>query len=388
MFFLNQELLFQAPVAAILAGVLVFANWRRRKAMQAQFGDRDLISQTSKPLSSARYLARAAFAALATGLLFVALARPVIPNGTKTIAEGTVDVITVADVSRSMAALDYDGKVPPSAVAKRLIEPTREFDNFGRPIARKEEKEDKDAGTRLEMVRHILLDKLIAQLDGNYLGLVSYAGEAFPQAFLTKDASALRWVVDRGLTISSAPGEGSGMGKALELALAMFDADSPATHERVLILFSDGGNDDKQEKLVDFAQKAKERGVKVIVVAMGNVMPSKIPVSKLAADDATAIALKDNGKRWLETDGQIEKSGMNAALLQNLANISGGEFIHLQNDTDVDLLKYVGKKSTATVGGTVELFPWALIAAFISLALSIAVTNQWQLGSFGRRNKT
>lgn len=378
MFFLNQELLFFAPVAAILAGVLVFMNWRRRKAMQAQFGDWDLLSQTSKPLSGTRFIARAVFAALTAGLLIAALARPVIPNGTKTIAEGTVDVIAVADVSRSMAALDYDGKVPPSAVAKRLIEPVRQLDNFGRPILRKEEKEDKDVGTRLEMVRHLLLDKLIGQLDGNHLGVVSYAGEAFPQAFLTKDAAALRWVVDRGLTISSAPGEGSGMGKALELALAMFDADSPASHERILVLFSDGGNDDKPEKLLDFVQKAKERGVKVLVVALGNVMPSKIPVSKLAADDETALALKENGKRWLETDGQIEKSGMNASLLQNLANLSGGEFIHLQNDTDLDLLKYVGKKATTTIGGTVELFPWALIAAFISLVLSFAVTNQWR----------
>jgi Mg-chelatase subunit ChlD len=378
MIFLNNELLIFIPVAALLAGLLVFVNWRRRKAMQAHFGDWDLLSQTSNPLSRNRYIARAALAAIAASLLIFALARPVVPNGTKTIAEGTVDAIAVVDVSRSMAALDYEGKVPPSAIAKRLIEPVRQLDQFGRPIPHKEEKEDKDAGTRLEMVRHILLDKMIAQLDGNHLGVVSYAGEAFPQAFLTKDAAALKWVVDRGLTISSAPGEGSGMGKALELSLAMFDADSKKTNERLLILFSDGGNDDEAEKLVEFAQNAKKRGIKVVVVAMGNVMPSKIPVSKLAADDATAIALKDNGKRWLETDGQIEKSGMNASLLQNLANLAGGEFIHLQNDTDIDLLKHVGKKSTATIGGTVELFPWALMAALISLALTFAVTNQWR----------
>lgn len=384
MIFLNNELLIFIPVAALVAGLLVFVNWRRRKAMQAQFGDWDLLSQTSNPLSRNRFIARATLAAITAGLLVFALARPVVPNGTKTIAEGTVDAIAVVDVSRSMAALDYDGKVPPSAVEKRLIEPTRQFDNFGRPIARKEEAEDKDAGTRLEMVRHVLLDRLIAQLDGNHLGIVSYAGEAFPQAFLTKDAAALKWVVDRGLTISSAPGEGSGMGKALELSLAMFDADSKAKNERLLILFSDGGNDDEAERLVAFTQNAKKRGIKVIVVALGNVMPSKIPVSKLAADDATAIALKDNGKRWLETDGQIEKSGMNAALLQNLANLAGGEFIHLQNASDIDVLEHVGKTSTATVSGTVELFPWALLATLVSLIATFTVTHQWR----GRRKES
>lgn len=378
MYFLNSQLLYFMPVAAILAGLLVFINWRRKQALHRAFGEWDLLSQTSKPLSGWRYIARSALAATTAALLLLALARPIVPNGDKTIAEGTVDVLAVVDVSRSMAALDYEGKVPPSAVAKRLIEPEHLFTNQGRPIPQKDKSAiDQDAGTRLEMVRHMLLDTVIKQLDGNQLGVVSYAGAAFPQAFLTRDAAALKWVVDRGLTISSAPGEGSGMAKALELALAMFDADSPADHERLLVLFSDGGNDDEPARLAEFASAARARGVKLVVVAMGNVMPSKIPVSKLAADDDAAIALRDNGKRWLETEGQIEKSGMNAALLQNLANQAGGTFIHLENASDLNLLDQVGKTSMARVPGTVELFPWALGGALVCLVLTFAATNKW-----------
>lgn len=378
MYFLNSQLLYFMPVAAILAGLLVFVNWKRKQALHRAFGEWDLLSETSAPLPASRYIARAALAAITALLLLFALARPIVPNGDKAIAEGTVDVLVAVDVSRSMAALDYEGKVPPSAVAKNLIEPEHLFTNQGRPIPKKEQARDEDAGTRLEMVRHVLLDNVIKQLDGNQLGVVSYAGAAFPQAFLTRDANALRWVVDRGLTISSAPGEGSGMAKALELALAMFDADSPPDHERLLVLFSDGGNDDEPARLAAFASQARARGIKLIVVAMGNVMPSKIPVSKLAADDDAAIALKDNGKRWLETDGQIEKSGMNAALLQNLANQAGGKFIHLENASDLNLLDQVGKTSMTRVPGTVELFPWALGGALVSLVLTFAATNQWR----------
>lgn len=54
MIFLNNELLIFIPVAALVAGLLVLVNWRRRKAMQAQFGDWDLPSQTSNPLSRNR----------------------------------------------------------------------------------------------------------------------------------------------------------------------------------------------------------------------------------------------------------------------------------------------------------------------------------------------
>lgn len=379
MYFLNSQLLYFMPVAAILAGLLVWLNWRRKQALHRAFGEWDLLSQTSAPLPASRYIARAALAALTAVLLILALARPIVPNGDKTIAEGTVSVLAVVDVSRSMAALDYEGKVPPSAVAKKLIEPEHLFTNQGRPIPQKPKPaNDQDAGTRLEMVRHMLLDTIIKQLDGNQLGVVSYAGAAFPQAFLTRDSAALTWVVDRGLTISSAPGEGSGMAKALELALAMFDADAPADNERLLVLFSDGGNDDEPARLAEFAKQARARGVKLVVVAMGNVMPSKIPVSKLADDDDAAIALRDNGKRWLETEGQIEKSGMNASLLQNLANQAGGKFIHLQNASDLNLLDQVGKTSMTKVPGTVELFPWALGGALVCLVLTFAATNQWR----------
>ncbi|MBS1996308.1 MAG: VWA domain-containing protein [Cyanobacteria bacterium SZAS LIN-2] len=375
MFYLNSQLLYFVPVVAILALAMVLANHRRKRLMQEAYGEAALLAETSKPLTRGRYIARAVFAALAAAALMLALARPVLQNGSQTIAQGSVDVIAAVDVSRSMAAMDYEGKVPATAVAKRLIEvPTKT-----RPLAPPATSDKpEDTGTRLEMVRHIMLDYMIATLDGNQLGIVSYAGEAFPQAFLGRDLSALRWAVDRGLTISSAPGEGSGLVKALVLSGAMFDADSPAGHEKLLVLFSDGGSDDDQAKLMEAARALKDRHIKLLVVALGNVMPSKIPVSKLAADDDFARSLQSNGKRWVEIDGQVEKTGMDVALLQNLANQAGGTFIHLQDMSDLNLLKYLGQKSLTNVPGTMELFPYLLVLGLICLVMSFAVTNQWQ----------
>jgi von Willebrand factor type A domain len=382
MFYLNAHLLYFVPVAALLAGLLVFVNYRRKRAMQLAYGDAELLAESSKPLGRGRYIARGIFAALTAALLTLSLARPVINNGTKSIAVGTVDVIAVVDVSRSMAAMDYEGKVPQSAVAHATFEPgsdakaelRKRFQQAKDPSANHPE----DNGTKLEMVRHVMEDYLIGALEGNQLGIVSYSGVAYPQAFLTRDYTALHWVVDRGLTISSAPGEGSAMGKGLQLAMAMFDADSPKDHERLLVLFSDGGNDDDAQMLRDQARELKERGIKVIVVGMGNVMPSKIPVSKLADDDDFAIALQQNGKRWLEIDGQVMKTGMDTALLQEVANQSGGTFIHMQDMSDLNLLKYLGAKSTTSVPGTKELFPYLIGAGLLMLVLTFAATTQWQ----------
>lgn len=364
MFYLNPQLLYLIPVAALVVALLVALNFLRNRHVQNAYGMWHLLSATSEPLSRLRSVARGGFLALAAGLLLLALARPVVQDGRQTIKQGTVSVIAVVDVSRSMAAMDYDGKVPQSAVATRQMET-----GAVRTV--------EEAGTRLEMVRHVFLDYLLPSLQGNQLGIVSYAGVAYPQTFLTRDTKALRWLVDRSLTISSAPGEGSAMGKALQLALAMFDADAPRDQEKVLVLFSDGGNDDKAALLAEFAHEARLRQIKVIVVAMGNVMPAKIPVSKLAFDDAHALALLNSGKRWYEENGQIEKSGLNAQLLQQVANHAGGQFIHMQQVGDLNLLDHLGKQSLATVEGTQELFPWALIAALVSLLLAFGTTHQW-----------
>jgi len=391
MFYLNAQLLYFVPVVAVLALAMVLANIRRKRIMQEAYGETALLAETSRPLARWRYIARAVLAALTAALLMLALARPVLQNGTQAIAEGSVDVVATVDVSRSMAAMDYEGKVPASAEAKRLIESqstgprsrsggSGENQSDGQPFGTVAPRGDhpEDTGTRLEMVRHILLDYMLGAMDGNQLGIVSYAGEAYPQAFLGRDMTSLRWAVERGLTISSAPGEGSGLVKALVLSAALFDADSPKDHEKLLVLFSDGGSDDDRSKLMDAARELKDRHIRLVVVALGNTMPSKIPVSKLAADDDFALALQNNGKRWVEVDGEVEKTAMDSALLQELADQAGGTFIQLKDMSDLNLLKYLGSKSMTNVPGTMELFPYALMLGFISLVLSFAVTGQWK----------
>ena len=122
MYYLNPQLLHLIPVFGLCAFVLVLLNYWRKVTLHRQFGDLSLLAETSKPLTKARYVARALFAGLTAAALVLALARPVIPNGSKMIAQGSLDVVTMVDVSRSMAAMDYEGLVPLSAVAKPLVE--------------------------------------------------------------------------------------------------------------------------------------------------------------------------------------------------------------------------------------------------------------------------
>lgn len=365
MYFLQPQTLWLLAAVPLTAAALVWLAWFLKERILTAYGDRRLIERLSRPLSNRRFLVKGAMAVLAAALLTLALARPAVTDGHAKIQKGTLDVIAVVDVSRSMAAQDYKDKLPPP------VEP-KEASVTG------ENKPVKSGGTRLDMARHLIRTNLIHSLQGNQLGVVSYAGQAFPQAFLTGDGPALNWVLDRALTISSAPGEGSAMVKALELALLMFEVDSPADHDRLIVLFSDGGCTDDQAKLAKLAAKCREMKIKVIVVGLGKATPSPIPVAELADDDEFARGLFHNGKQFYEVDGEVEKTALDGNLLQALARDAGGTFVFLTNPGDFNLIDHAGGRQYIDVAGSRELFEYPLLAGLLCLVILMVSATEWR----------
>lgn len=366
MYFLQPRTLWWLAVLPPAAAALVWLAWFLKERFLTAYGDRRLIDKNSRPLSKWRFLTKALLAAGGAALLVVALAHPAITDGHAKIQKGTLDVVAVVDVSRSMAAQDYKDKLPPPG------EPEK------KPARNDPAKPKRSGGTRLDMARHLIHTNLVNSLQGNQLGVVSYAGEAFPQAFLTGDGPALNWVLDRALTVSSAPGEGSALVKALELALLLFEVDSPADHDRLIVLFSDGGCTDDQAKLAEVAAKCREKKIRIVIVGLGKASPSPIPVSELAEDDEVARGLFHNGKQFYEADGEVEKTALDANLLQGLARASGGTFIFLTDANDFKLIDHAGGRQYIDAAGARELFEYPLVAALLCLLLLVASVTEWR----------
>ncbi|MBY0548538.1 MAG: VWA domain-containing protein [Candidatus Obscuribacterales bacterium] len=367
MYFLQPQTLWWLAALPPAAALIVWLAWFLKQRFQAAYGERELLAMNSRTLPGWRYAAKAALAAAAAALLVLAIARPAVPNGKSRIPKGTLDVVAVVDVSRSMAAQDYKDKLPP---LPQKNEPERSWSNEKMP--------KRTGGTRLDMVRHLIRGHLINSLQGNQLGVVTYAGEAFPQAFLTADGPALNWVLDRAMTMSSAPGEGSAMVKAFELALLLFEVDSPPEHERLIVLFSDGGCTDEVAKLDEMAKRCRELKVRLVVVALGKATPSPIPVSEMAEDDEFARGLFHNGKQFYEVDGEVEKTSLDANLLQGLARAADGKYIMLNNAEDFNLLDVSGGRTTTEVQGSAELFEYPLIAALLCMMLLSIFANEFR----------
>lgn len=257
---------FQAPEyigAALFAVSLAAAFWwsgyRARKAARASYGEPRLIERYSRPLSASAELLYFSGYAIALVLLGMAASRPVMEGAPTNVRAGTVEVVVVTDVSRSMASEEY-----------RPFMPERD----GVPAARVAGA----YGTRLDFVKHTIESRIIPALPGNRLGIVTYSGLGFTQAELTFDHSSLRWILRHWMPIGGAPGNGSDFASGLQEALQLFGADSgESSRQRVVVLFSDGGFTGNPNDLSRVISELARQQVRLVIVGVGAAEPSAIP---------------------------------------------------------------------------------------------------------------
>lgn len=330
-------------IPPLVAGAVMAAYARKLRFVQS-YGERKLTERGTKTMSRVLAITRAAVCCLGAAALIIALARPSLDKGKVEFPQGQVDVIVLVDVSRSMAALDYKGKMPQGSAFSH--------------------------GTRLDMARHAIREDVVPALGANRLGIVTYAGEAFPMAFLTQDASAVDWVQRRAATISSAPGEGSALAKAFALAFRMYDLDSDNNHRKVIILFSDGGNDDGLDELSAVVQQLHQRNIELIVVGLGKTTPSPIPVAELSPLDRAML----QGQEFYINDGEVATSQLDENVLRLLANRSGGRYVRVTVASDFSFASLAQRLEMQYRPGQQQLFTYPLMLSLLLFAIA------WFLG--------
>jgi hypothetical protein len=283
--------------------------------------------------------------------VFITLAvmRPASDNGTVEFPSGSVDAVVALDVSRSMAALDYRGQMP---------------DQYGH-------------GTRMDMARYLIATKMAPALVSNHMGMVTYAGHPFLQAFLSDDMQALTYVLMHSVKVGSAPGEGSSLYSAVMMAAQVLQIDSPAGHQRVLVIFSDGGNDEEnnQQLLAAARHALRQMNVQVMVCGLGSSHDSLIPVAELSDRDRQEL----QGKTYYEFHGDVLKTKIDQQSLSRLAHQLGGTYVRVQSPSDFHLDGLVNNVHMLHRNGQNELFPMALLMAAVCLLVSAICGTQFHM---------
>ena len=190
------------------------------------------------------------------------------------------------------------------------------------------------------------------------LGLVAFAGDAFVGCPLTIDDTAFQQSV-QALDVNTIPQGGTAIAAAINTALDTF---KEKNHHRVLVLFTDG--EDNDEGALETAQNAAKEGLKIFTIGIGSA-------------DGTLVTVTDangNSDYIRDEKGQVVKSHLNEKLLQQIASATGGFYLPLRGADTINTLYERGlaplpksESNEKLVRRYHEQFQWPLSAAMILL---------------------
>src|SRR5438094_1862029 len=218
---------------------------------------------------------------------------------------------------------------------------------------------------RLERVKLAAQD-LINELQGDRVGLIAFAGRAFLQAPLTIDYEAVMESVND-LDTKTIPEGGTNISSAITLAMQSFG--KSAVGNRALIVFTDG--EELSGDAVNEAKKAADAGVKIFTVGVGTAQGSLIPVE----GQSEAGFVKD-------ARGQVVKSKLDENRLREIAQATGGMYLHLESGPQTMRQLYtegLSKLKTAEIDARlssrpIERYEWPLAGALVDLIVSLFIT--------------
>lgn len=267
----------------LLALIFVFAIlfWLYRawfKKAKSRFGDEKTILGLMPEVSSSKPALKLLLILLATVFLIIGIADPQIGSKLENIKREGIDLYLVLDVSNSMLAED--------------IKPNR-----------------------LERSK-LAISTLIDKLQGDRVGIIIFAGNAYKQLPLTTDYSAARLFLSA-VDTKIVPTQGTAIGEAIEMAAFSF---GETEHNKAIIVITDGEN--HEDDAIEAATMANELGISVFTIGMG--MPEGAPIPLY-----NKYGIQTGYKKDKKNNTVITK--LNEDMLRQIAAAGGGAYARANN---------------------------------------------------------
>ena len=314
-------LLFILPI--LVAVFLYIQYWKRKK--QQEFGDLALIKKLSPEKSTFKQILKFVVFLLGLTSLILALVNPKIGTKMETVKREGIDIVFAVDVSKSMLCEDV-------------------------------------APNRLEKSKQ-LVSQIINNLAGDRIGIVAYAGSAFPVLPITTDYSSAKMFL-QSMNTDMVSSHGTSLDEAIQLASDYFDKGNKTS--KLIIMISDG--EDHSEGAEDAAEEANKKGIKILTIGVGTAKGGPIP-------------LKNNGvvesfKR--DQNNEVVVTKLNQESLTVIAKDTKGSYINGNNTKEVtEFLKKALNNIEKTEFEATQMadfqsqFQWFIGIAFALLFLDI-----------------
>lgn len=299
-------------------GLVLYLYWHWRSQTLRHLGSAQLAERLLLGFSARRFWFKIVLFGAALALIALAVGNPQRIVRVTPPAEKSADVLIALDISQSMLAADA-------------------------------------GSSRLDAAK-IFIQKLVQSLDGDRIGLIFFAGDAYPQMPLSTDHAALLTFV-RNANPNFTTEQGTNLASAIELAGRLFGNEAQTGH--ALILVSDGEN--HLGETMRRAREAHDAGMTIHTATVGSTTPATIPL----------------GRREVKRDftNQPVRTAADPALLRELAQTGGGQAVQTTDaDAVAKMAQAVDRLQQRAVEAKayteyVSYFQWLLLPAIFFLAL-------------------
>ncbi|NOQ92126.1 MAG: VWA domain-containing protein [Flavobacteriaceae bacterium] len=319
---------FFISIAVLIVMYLLVSLWKRKK--QREFSDLDLLNKLSPEKSKFKPVLKIIMIALGLSFLILALVNPKMGTQLKTVKRQGVDIVFALDVSKSMLAEDI-------------------------------------APNRLEKAKQII-SKIIDKLGSDRVGIIIYAGNAYPLLPITTDHSAAKMFLQNA-SPDMVSSQGTAINEALKLAKTFFDDDTQTN--RFLFIISDG--EDHEKNAISIAKGNLNEGIKTYTIGVGTNKGGPIPIKR----NGKFLGYKKDNK------DEVVITKLNVETLKSIAMSGEGKYT-LGNKTSnaIDyveaLLLKADKKEfeTKQFSDYKDQFQWFIGIGLLFLVLDVFLLNK------------
>jgi len=327
--FANTEYLYLLLFLLVFILIFWIYNIWKKKARK-KYGDERIVNSLIPNESSSKRYIKFIVTAIAFVLLVIGIINPQVGSKLEKVKREGIDLMLVLDVSNSMLAED--------------IKPNR-----------------------LERSK-MAISSLVDKLEGDRIGIIIFAGNAYKQLPLTTDYAAARLFLSA-VDTKIVPSQGTAIGEAIDLAVASFD---DGEHNKAIIVITDGEN--HEDDAIGAATSASEIGIKVFTIGMGLPEGSPIPLYNQYGNQ-TGFK-KDR-------QGQTVITKLNEDMLRQIAAAGDGSYARANNASTglrkiFDDISEIEKKEIETKQFTdyEDRFQYYLGAALLLLLLELLISDR------------
>ena len=319
----EKKYLYLLLIIPVLVVIFLYnLYWKRKK--QREFGDLELLKKLAPEKSIFKPILKFVVRTLALACLIIGLVNPKIGTKLEKVKREGIDIVFAVDVSKSMLCEDV-------------------------------------APNRLDKSKQ-LVSQIINQLGSDRIGIIAYAGSAFPVLPITTDYGVAKMFL-QSMNPDIVSSQGTSLDEAIKLSSNYFDDQKTS---KLLIMISDG--EDHSDGATTAAEEATKNGIKIITIGVGT---EKGGPSPLKSNGVTQSFKRDN-------KNEVVITKMDEASLIKIAKATKGGYVN--GNSTKEVLAYIKNAldniqktefESTQMANYQSQFQWFLGMAFVLLFLDI-----------------